>query len=271
MTKLNLDGVQETMLWPLWNRACEAQRRDRLIDDPWSVNLVQAIDYDFEGNFGKPSRSHGIRARVGDDLVADFVERFGSRSCVVALGEGLETQYWRLGEPEIPWLSIDLPDALGARERLLPIGKSMALRPFSALNEKWMDEVPDGLVPFISAMGLFMYFEEAEVVGLLTRIAARFPFAEVFFDAIPPYISRKTLDGFNVTKDYRAPPMPWGVSVDDLPAFVGAIPSMQTLKVQTYADPFPSQMRLYRALQKVGPIRRRLAPSLVHAAVRRLS
>lgn len=101
-TRIDLTGVPETMLWPLWNRAMETRRDDRLIDDPWSARLVEAIDYDFAGRFGKPNRGHGVRSRVGDDLVGDFLERHGDRACVVALGEGLETQYWRLGEPSTP-------------------------------------------------------------------------------------------------------------------------------------------------------------------------
>ena len=31
---VELDGVPETMLWPLWNRGVEHGRDDRLIDDP---------------------------------------------------------------------------------------------------------------------------------------------------------------------------------------------------------------------------------------------
>lgn len=164
MTELDLNGVAETMLWPLWNWAVEAGRPDRVIDDPLSVGLVQAIDYDFAASFGRPSRLHGIRARRGDELVADFLARHGGRARVVALGEGLETQYWRLGEPDVPWLSVDLPEAIDARRRLLPPGHNIAYHPGSALDLSWLDAVPEGRAPFVSAMGLLMYFGEAQVV-----------------------------------------------------------------------------------------------------------
>lgn len=265
--KVKLDGVPETMLWPLWNRAYEAKRKDRLIDDPWSVHLVDIIDYDFERSFGKPSRGHGVRSRVGDDVAADFLKRFGDRACVVALGEGLETQYWRLGEPEVPWLSVDVQESIDVRRRLLPSGRSMSFHAFSALDERWMDEVPEGRVPFVSAMGLLMYFEQADVVRLLTEIARRFPSAELFFDTITPYFSRKTLQGFNVTRTYRAPPMPWGITVDDLPAFIAAVPGLTPVTVQTYAEPYPAAMGFYKMLSRIGPVRRMFAPSLAHAAV----
>jgi O-methyltransferase involved in polyketide biosynthesis len=56
-----------------------------------------------------------------------------------------------------------------------------------------------------------MYLDEDEVRGLLRRIGERFPSAELMFDAIPRWFSRKTLRGFYKTPAYRSPPMPWGI------------------------------------------------------------
>ncbi|MEM1437262.1 MAG: class I SAM-dependent methyltransferase [Pseudomonadota bacterium] len=266
-TTLELSGVPETMLWPLWNRAAEARRSDRLIDDPRSIELVDAIDYDFKANFGSPNRGHGIRSRRADDLLRAFLERHGERTSVVALGEGLETQYWRVGEPDVPWFSVDLPEAISARKQCLPLPETMTCISASALDDNWMDALPAGSVPFVSALGLLMYFEEAEVRSLLTRIAARFPDAEVFFDAITPTMSRRTLVGLKVTRSYTAPPMPWGITTDDLPAFIESIPGLEPLGIETYADPYPWVMRPYLLLKRIGPIRRLLAPSLAHARV----
>lgn len=267
MTKVDLTGVPETMLWPLWNRAYESARTDALIQDPWSSQLVEEIDYDFAASFGKPNRAHGIRSRVGDDLVTDFVQRHPQNACVVALGEGLETQYWRLAEPDIPWFSVDVAEAIEVRKRLLPKASAMSFLTYSALDLAWMEQIPSDKVPFISAMGLFMYFEELQVVDLLTAIAERFPGAEIFFDTIPPHFSAQTLKGLNITKSYRAPIMPWGISVDDLAAFIHSIPGLEPVKVQTYAGPFPWAMFPYNLLSKIGPIRRKFAPSLAHAKV----
>ncbi|MEO0881241.1 MAG: class I SAM-dependent methyltransferase [Pseudomonadota bacterium] len=267
MAKVSLDGVPETMLWPLWNRAYEAKRKDRLIDDPWSINLVEDIEYDFAASFKKPNRGHGIRSRVGDDLVSDFLTRHGEAACVVALGEGLETQYWRLGEPNVPWFSVDVSAAIDVRQSLLPQGKSMTPLAYSALDTGWMDEVPTGLTPFVSMMGLLMYFTKSDVINLLTEIAERFPGAEIFFDAIPPWFSKRTMEGYDLTESYRTPKMPWGISIERLPAFVRAIPNMEPVTIQTYAKPYPQAMRVYSILSLIRPMRNRLAPSLVHARV----
>ncbi|MEM8634967.1 MAG: class I SAM-dependent methyltransferase [Pseudomonadota bacterium] len=267
MAKVALSGVPETMLWPLWNRAHEAKRKDRLIDDPWSIKLVEDIDYDFRASFNKPERGHGVRSRVADDLVSDFLERHGENACVIALGEGLETQYWRLGEPDIPWFSIDVSPAMDVRNALLPNGKSIKQLSYSALNTVWMDEIPTGFTPFISMMGLLMYFTRDEVTNLLISIAERFPGAEIFFDTIPPWFSKKTMDGYDLTETYRTPRMPWGISIQRIPDLVRAIPGLELITVQSYAEPYPQAMRLYSALSTIGPMRNKMSPGLVHARV----
>ena len=264
---VDLTGVPETMLWPLWNRAAEARRTNRLIHDPMAAELVDRIDYDFAANFGKPHVAHAIRARAFDDAIRDFLGRSTGEPVVVGLGDGLDTQLWRVDDGRVRWISIDLPEAVEVRQRLLPAHPRATSIGSSALDPAWLDAVPGDSPPFISAAGLLMYFQPDEVVGLLTRIAERFPGAELVFDTIPPFFSRKTLRGFKVTKTYTAPPMPWGISVDDVPGFLAGVAAFKDIRVQTYAEPFPHRMRVYRLLSRVALIRNSLAPALVHARV----
>lgn len=98
---IDLSGVLETMLWPLWNRAAEQRRGDRLIVDPMEEELVARVDYDFAEHFGKPSVFRPIRARICDDLIGAYLKQDADRPVVVALGEGLETQLWRLGDERL--------------------------------------------------------------------------------------------------------------------------------------------------------------------------
>ncbi|MEM7445985.1 MAG: class I SAM-dependent methyltransferase [Pseudomonadota bacterium] len=261
---IDLRGVPETMLWPLWNRAVEASRRAPLIDDLIAADLIDRIDYDFRGRFGRPHVFHAIRARHCDDLIHAFLDRADGPRTVVALGDGLDSQFWRVDDGLVHWLSVDLPEAIEVRRRLLPDHPRASVVEASALDPSWIDAVPDGAPPFICASGLLMYFEERDVIALLTRLATRFPGAEIFFDTIPPYVSRRTIDGLRLTKRYTAPPMPWGISIDDLPDFIARLGRFDTLSIQTYADPFPNRTRFYSLLSHVRTVRRRFAPSLVH-------
>jgi O-methyltransferase involved in polyketide biosynthesis len=252
------------MLWPLWKRAVETERSDRLIDDPMATELAALIDYDFAASFRKPTVFHPIRARVSDDMIRDYLTR-EAEPVVIALGEGLETQRWRVGAERVRWITVDVPEAIERRHALLPSEERSVSVAGSALEEDWLEQIPAGSRPFVTAAGLLMYFTEDEVRALLERIARRAPGAEVFFDTIPPHISRKTLSGWKLTPTYTAPPMPWGVSIDDLPGFVASIPDLEAVSVQSYADPFPERTRLYRALSLIPPIRRRYAGGLVLA------
>jgi len=264
---VDLSGVPETALWTVWNRAMDMPRADRLVDDPLAVELVERIDYDFPGHFGRPTAFHPIRARVGDDLIRDYLSRTPEQPVVVGLGEGLDSQLWRVDDNRVRWITVDLPELIRVRQRLLPSHPRAAHVAGSVLEPTWMDAVPAGARPFVTAAGLLMYFTEDDVRALLTRIAERFRGAEIFFDTIPPIASRRTANGMRVTARYTAPRMPWGITVDDLPGFLRSIPNLEPVTVQTYADPFPHRIRLYWLLSFIRPIRRAFAGGLAHARV----
>ena len=260
--RLALNGVPETMLWPLWHRANEARRKNRLIDDPMAADLIRRIDYDFRGRFGRPNALHPIRARVCDDLISSYLNS-KSAPIVIALGEGLETQFWRIGSQNVRWFSVDVPEAIAVRERFLPPSAQISHIARSALDLAWMDAVPTDETPFISICGLLMYFTEEDVRMLLSAIAGRFPQAEVFFDTIPPLFSEKTMRGFKVTRRYTAPPMPWGVRLSEIGDFLAEIPNLHLTEAQSYADPFPSRTPIIRLLSMIGGIRNALSGGLI--------
>jgi len=91
------------------------------------------------------------------------------------------------------------------RERFLPATDRCQHLRASALDLGWLDRVDPSRGVFVSAQGLLMYFTEAEVRALLVAIVERFPGVELMFDVIPPWFSRKTVAGWDVTEGYRAP------------------------------------------------------------------
>jgi O-methyltransferase involved in polyketide biosynthesis len=90
-------------LWTLYHRSIEARRPDVILTDPQAVALVDAIDY-------------------------PFAERADPSSwrTAVALGEGLETQFWRVNNGRVRWVTVDVPETVAVRERLrLPRGRGI--------------------------------------------------------------------------------------------------------------------------------------------------
>ena len=263
---VSLQGVPETLLWPLWNRAAEQKRGDRLIDDPLSADLADRIDYDFKGSFGKPNAGHAVRARVIDDALKLWLEK-NPAGTIVSLGEGLDTQFWRVDNGSMHWISVDLPESIEVRKRFLPAEERMEMVACSALDDLWIKKMPQGSEVFIVMAGLLMYFRESEVRDLLYRIAEHFCDSQVMFDVIPVWFSRKTLKGMKVTKTYTAPPMPWALNYGEYGWFDGVHPRCRIKRKMSYADPFPERMRPYSYLLAFPWLTNRLASGIVQLEI----
>ena len=223
-----LSGVPETTLWTLYNRASEAARPDGRIDDPWAVRLRDRIDHPYQRSFGKPSQTHPLRARCFDQVMREFLAEHPGGT-VVCLGEGLETGFWRIADPSVRWVSVDLPEIIALREQLLPTELQVRNVACSALDRSWMDAVDPTANVLISAQGLLMYFPPADVFALITSCARRFPGSRMVFDTIPPWLSRRTLRGWRRSPTYTAPPMPFGITVPQLAQFPQRLAAIATL------------------------------------------
>ncbi|MEA5360465.1 class I SAM-dependent methyltransferase [Amycolatopsis sp., V23-08] len=219
-----LDGVAATGLWTLRNRAEESRNPASAFRDPLAEQLHRTIGYDYE-RFGKPNQGHPLRAQALDNALRAYLDRRPGAT-VVALGEGLQTTYWRLGRPDVEWLSVDLPPVIALRRRLLPEEPRMQGIPASALDRSWLDVPDPARGVFVSAEGLFMYFEREQVLSLIADCAARFPGGQLFFDSIPAWLRDRTLKGYRMSDRYTAPPMPFSLSVTEAARLPGRIPGV---------------------------------------------
>ena len=264
-----LDGIPETLLWPLWNRAAEQKVPKPLIHDPMAAKLADTIDYDFAASFGKPNAGHPIRSRVFDDAAKAWLQHH-PQGFLISLGEGLDTGFWRIDNGEMHWLSVDVEKSIKARTELLPAHDRMRALSCSAFDRTWMDHAPENAPVFIFMAGLLMYFEEAAIFSLLKDIAGRFSAGtEFIFDAIPPWLARKSMkgQGFKVTKTYVAPRCPWGMAYKNIEKIESLHPALKVKDKLTYADPFPERMRLFSWLSKISYVRDNLAPWILRVQI----
>jgi len=206
------------MSWTLYLRAGEAARPDAVIDDPRAVALVDAIDFPFADRFGRSVGVAGqwqaLRSRVFDDAVRRF-QADCPGGTVVALGDGLETTFWRTDDGRQRWLSVDLPETAQIRRALLGEDERRRVWAGSALDDAWMAEVGPAAGVLIIAQGLLMYLAPADVRALFDRAATRFPGAGFVFDTAPRWFAALSRRGLlRVPQSgYVAPPMPWGMDV----------------------------------------------------------
>jgi O-methyltransferase involved in polyketide biosynthesis len=125
---------------------------------------------------------HAIRVVTFDVAVRRFLGLHPAGR-VVALGQGLETQFWRLDNGRVRWLTVDLPETVELRHRLLPDGPSS--HGGSALYLGWVDELSPADPILVTAQGLFPYFQRNQVHGLIAAIAERLPGSLPVFDVVP--------------------------------------------------------------------------------------
>lgn len=204
-----------------------------------------------------------MRSELFDHVVRPWVlEHQGGT--VVELACGLETQFQRCDDGDVNWVCVDLPEAIEVRQRFLPSSRRCRFVAKSALDLSWMDDVDASNGLFVTAQGLFMYFEERDVCALLGALFERFPGVEVMFDTIPRWFSKKTLRGFYKTPNYRAPPMPWGINRGEIePTLRGWSDRVHEVAIVPYGA---RRGVLGASLKICGglPWLRNLPPSIVH-------
>jgi O-methyltransferase involved in polyketide biosynthesis len=178
---VDLSGVPETLLGNLGRR--DAAARSGALKDPVAIEVVDRLDYDFAG-FAPGAKLHAVRVATFDQAVRHFLGQHPAGT-VVALGEGLETQFWRVDNGQVRWLTVDLPETMELRQRVLPDGPRQSSHSGSALDLDWLDRLNPADPILVTAQGLFPYLQRDQVHGLIAEIAERLPGSLVVFDVVP--------------------------------------------------------------------------------------
>ncbi|MFI6897188.1 class I SAM-dependent methyltransferase [Streptomyces sp. NPDC050256] len=230
-----LDGVPETLLWTLHNRAFEAGRRYPVLDDPMALQLLANLDYPFEERFGVPgafhSQAQALRSRCFDLAVQEYLAD-RPEATVVALGDGLETGFWRVDNGRLNWLSVELPEVATLRRTLLPPSDRLRTLSGSATDLSWLDEIedPEGRGVVVTTQGLLMYLHPAEVRGILSACAARLPGGILVLDSMARWLARGTVAGTSKVGAMTIPPMRWAMDPGERGKLRGAHPGITEVR-----------------------------------------
>lgn len=200
-----------TMIRGLYNRASEASRPDTVFFDPAATLIAPKIELDYAKHFGKPTTGQVVRAMTIDHLLRHWLTTYPDGQ-VVALGDGLETQCYRVDNGKVKWFSVDLPETMALRTRLIPDTDRRRNITCSALDTRWMDEINPKEPVFVTGAGLFKFLQPKDVRTLVGMIATRFMSSEIVFDVIPRLVSEFSIRGWLVNgKYYTEPTMPFGL------------------------------------------------------------
>jgi len=193
-----LENVAETLFATLYVRALESQRPDALIKDDIAVAMVAQGKYDFsriKQIYMDEDDKIGLilRNREFDRYARDFMSR-NPQATVIHIGCGLDARFERVDDGQVEWYDLDLPEVIAVRRKLIG-GERLRYHQLgcSAFETGWIDRVwaeNQGRRFLFLAEGVFMYFEEAQVRALVLALQARFPDAELVFDAFSPFLVR---------------------------------------------------------------------------------
>lgn len=197
--KLNItDSIADTMLITLYAKSVETKKKNPLITDLTACELAEKIDYDFSKYKNKKASSVGVALRAShfDNVAKQFIEKH-PKPVVVLVGCGLDTRKQRLGNisDKAIFYELDIEEVINVRNKLIPPDKNEHYVASSMLATEWMDDIlvqhPDGNFIFVIE-GVLMYFNEADNKFVFTELAKRFNGAEIHFDMLNKWMSKKS-------------------------------------------------------------------------------
>jgi len=185
--KINLTGVSETLLGPLWGRAKLSRERNPVLNDAKAIELVEHIDYDFSTiDRNIPPEVDLLivaRAKQFDDKIKAYIAEH-PRASVVNIGAGLDTTFYRIDNGSIHWYNLDLPAVIEIRKQLIPETNRTACIEKSLFDPSWCEDIKhteEGV--FMVVGGVLVYYEESQVRQFFSLLADNFSGDEIVFDA----------------------------------------------------------------------------------------
>ena len=180
----NLSPLERTALLTQYARALDSRWARPILGDALADDIVKRIDYDFAG-LGVPTSvvcQSALRAKMLDERVRAFTVEHPD-AVVVDLGAGLDTGVFRVGPPPtVDWYSIDLPNVIALRDRVMPTNDHAHSVAASVADDTWPDMIPPDRPAMVIADGLFAFLSQAVIVGVFRRVTEHFRSGELAFN-----------------------------------------------------------------------------------------
>ena len=177
--QVRLEGVPETLLWTLYQRASEARRPDSVLRDPRAVEVLDAIDFPFEQRFGKAGSELGAVAGAARALLRPAGRALSARTTPTARSSPSARGSRRSSGASTTAACTGSPSTCRRRSRCAsgscprPIAStSLACSALDTRLDRCRQPAPGVLV---TAQGLLMYLAPDEVRRVIKTCAARFP------------------------------------------------------------------------------------------------
>ena len=185
---MHLEGVEETLLMPLYAKALDSRAKHPILGDVKADEIVRMIDNDFE-KLRRPGNGNVMvaRAKQFDEWVRDFLKS-NPDAVVLNVGCGLDTRVSRISPtPEVSWFDLDFPEVIAERRNFFSDGQGYRMIESSLTDPGWMEIIPEDRPVIAIADGVMEYLTEDEVKTFLNRLTERFAQGQIIFDVMNSY------------------------------------------------------------------------------------
>lgn len=208
--QINLSGVNETMLVPLYARALESKKKKHAFFDETAVRVVDSLDYDFAKHGKSKMNMWGCAARtiILDREAKAYIDK--NPDCtVVNMACGLDDRFSRVDNGHIDWYNIDFENVMAIRNKLIPSRDRVTDIIGSVLDVSWLERIKNRKNVLIIAEGLLMYLKEDEVQSLFEKMADSFEFCTLLLELMSLWMVEH--QRFHDTVKLTAAVFSWGI------------------------------------------------------------
>lgn len=187
--KIQLTGVNETMLMPVYARALESRKKNAAFYDETAVKTVESLDYNFKQHGKNKLNVWGCisRAIILDREAAAYIAQHPDCS-VINMACGLDDRFSRVDNGKITWYNIDLESVMEIRKTIVPVRDRAVEITSSILDFDWMKEIENKDQVLIIAEGILPYLEEADVKKLYDAVAASFKSCTLLLELMSSFL-----------------------------------------------------------------------------------
>lgn len=187
--ELNLDGVKETMLIPLYARAWASKLPNPDFEDEVALSVIDNLDYDFSQWKGSKFNTWGCAARtvVLDKLTQEYISKHPSAS-IVNLACGLDDRFSRVDNGRIEWYNIDFEEVIALRKNIIEDHPRVHNLAYNMFDEKWFDEIKDKENVLVIIEGVLMYVDKKDFKELLDKLSANFEHVTVLAELMKQWM-----------------------------------------------------------------------------------
>jgi len=188
MEKKELGIVEDTLFVPMLGRIYASENCKAILYDQKALELKVYLPKNVIENDQQTQYTYiasASRSANMDRYIADFLKRKPD-GIIVQLGVGLETTFYRNDNGHTQWYGIDLPHVIDYRQSLLTETNREKYMAGDAFKEEWLTKIraKHAQEPLlIVASGLFYYFEEVQILGLMRMLHGHGDI-ELIFDTV---------------------------------------------------------------------------------------